>query len=227
VVFFFGDLMHIMIAIPSYTGVIHMATMRSLMGDIVELIKRGDRFTLVDDIGNAMIADSRGIIASRFLESDCDCLVFIDNDVTWQKGGLLRIIDAPVDLCAGIYPMRFEPIRYPLHYLDKEELWADPDTGLLEVKSVATGFMKLSRNCIQKMIEAYPDKHYYTAERDKQFYPIFEFICEDGYRWGEDFSFCIRWRKIGGKVWADPEIKMGHIGLKMFEGHLGNYLRNR
>jgi hypothetical protein len=219
--------MHVMIAIPAYTGTVHVGTMRSLMSDIIDLIRRGDTFTLVDDIGNAMIADSRGIIASKFLESDCDCLVFIDSDVTWSDGGLLKIIDAPVDLCAGVYPMRRDPIQYPVHYIDQKELWADPKTGLLEVKSVSTGFLKLSRNCIEKMVEAYPEKHYYTAARDKQFYPLFEYICEDGFRWGEDFSFCIRWRRIGGKVWIDPEISMGHVGHKIFQGHIGNWLRNR
>jgi hypothetical protein len=219
--------MHVMIAIPAYTGVVHMSTMRSLMSDTIELVKRGDTFTLVDDIGNALIADSRGVIATRFWESDADCLVFVDSDVSWQAGALLKLVDAPVDLCAGVYPARRDPITYPLHYLDKPELWADPETGLLEVKSVATGFMKLSRACIGKMIEAYPDKHYYTAERDKQFYPLFDHIFEDGYKWGEDYSFCIRWRKIGGQVWIDPEIFMGHVGYKIFQGHLGNWLRNR
>ena len=219
--------MHIMIAIPAYTGVVHMATMRSILADTIELVKRGDTFTLVDDIGNALIADSRGVIATRFLKSDADCLVFVDSDVTWQAGALLKLVDAPVDLCAGVYPARKDPITYPLHYLDRPELIADPETGLLEVKSVATGFLKLSRSCLQKMVEAYPEKHYYTAERDKQFYPLFDHVFEDGYKWGEDYSFCIRWRKIGGQVWIDPEISMGHVGYKIFQGHLGNWLRNR
>jgi len=167
------------------------------------------------------------VIATKFWESDCDDLIFVDSDVTWQAGALLKLVDAPVDLVAGVYPARRDPIFYPLHYLEKEELWADPETMLLEVKSVATGFMKISRNCIAKMIEAYPEKHYYTAERDQQFYPLFDHVFEDGYKWGEDYSFCIRWRNIGGQVWIDPEIAMGHIGYKIFQGHLGNYLRNR
>jgi hypothetical protein len=218
---------HIMIAIPAYTGVVHMGTMRSLLNDTLELVKRGDRYTLVDDIGNALIADSRGIIATRFWESDCDELIFVDSDVTWEAGALLKLVDAPVDLVAGVYPARRDPISYPLHYLDKKELWADPETGLLEVKSVATGFMKISRNCIERMISEYPERHFYTSERDKQFYPLFDHVFEDGYKWGEDYSFCIRWRNIGGQVWIDPEIAMGHIGYKIFQGHLGNYLRNR
>lgn len=219
--------MHVMIAIPAYTGVVHMGTMRSLFTDLITLVNRGDTFTLVDDIGNALIADSRGVIATQFYESDCDCLVFIDNDVSWEKGALLRLIDAPVDVVAGVYPKRRDPIEYPIHYLDKPQLWADPATGLLEVKSVATGFLKLSRNCIAKMIEAYPEKHYYTAERDKQFYPLFDHEFEDGYKWGEDYSFCIKWRKIGGQVWIDPEMAMGHTGLKIFQGHIGKWLKNR
>jgi hypothetical protein len=219
--------MHVMIAIPAYTGQVHVATMRSLINDTIELIRRGDRFTLVDDIGNALIADSRSIIATKFWESDCDCLVFVDNDVAWQAGGLIKLVDAPRDLVAGVYPRRRDPIEYPLHYLDKPELWADPETGLLEVKSVATGFMKITRACIGKMIEAYPDQHFYTAERDKKFWPLFDHIFEDGFKWGEDYSFCIRWGKIGGQVWIDPEIGMAHVGHKMFQGHLGNWLKSR
>jgi hypothetical protein len=28
-------------------------------------------------------------------------------------------------------------------------------------------------------------------------------------------------------VWIDPEMGMGHVGYKIFQGHLGNWLRNR
>lgn len=218
-----------MIAIPAYTGVVHMGTMRSLMTDLIDLIKRGDRFTLVDDIGNALIADCRGVIATNFYHSDCDELVFIDSDVTWEKGALLRLIDHPVDLVAGIYPTRAEPTAYNVRYLDKPELWADPNTGLLEVECVPAGFLKISRNCIQKMIKTYSNQYFHNESKTKEFYPLFDYFVDEEkkYKWGEDYSFCIRWRKIGGQVWIDPEIGMGHIGLKVFEGHLGNYLRNR
>lgn len=220
---------HIMVAIPAYTGTVHMGTMRSLFTDLIELIKRGDKFTLVDDIGNALIADCRGVIATNFYHSDCDELIFIDSDVTWEAGALLKLIDHPVDLVAGIYPVRAEPIRYNVRYLDKPELWADPETGLIEVESVPAGFMKISRNCIEKMVEAYPNQYFHSESTTKEFYPLFDYFVNEEmkYKWGEDYSFCIRWRNIGGQVWIDPEIGMGHIGLKVFQGHLGNYLRNR
>jgi len=81
------------------------------------------------------------------------------------------------------------------------------------------------------MIEAFPEKYFHASAKDNAFYPIFESytVDRDGlkFKHGEDYSFCYKWISIGGKVWIDPEIKMGHIGIKVFEGHLGNYLRNR
>lgn len=219
-----------MIAIPAYTGVVHLGTMRSLMADLMALVMRGDRFTLTDDVGNALIADSRGIIATKFYHSECDELIFIDSDVAWESGGLLKIIDAPVDLVAGIYPTRCDPIKYNVHYIqDRKELWADPETGLLEVDAVPTGFLKISRNCINKMIEAYPQQYYTDATDDNKYWPLFEYYIdpEKNWKYGEDFSFCKKWRSIGGQVWVDPELSMGHIGNKIFEGHLGNYLKSR
>lgn len=221
---------HIMIAMPAYTGVVHMGTMRSLMTDIIALIQRGDRFTFVDDIGNAAIADCRGVIATKFLASDCDELVFIDSDVAWGKGSLLKLIDHPVDLVAGIYPQRVDPLAWTCKWDEsKTELWADPETGLLEVEAIPTGFMKISRNCLEKMVEAYPQMYYHHSAPNKRFYSLFESYIEPGTenKYGEDYSFCYRWKSIGGKIWIDPEIGMGHIGIKIFQGHLGNYLRNR
>ncbi len=94
---------HIMIALPTYTGVVHIGTVHSLIDDLIQLVLRGDRFTLIDDVGNSAIADCRGVIASNFYKSDCDMLVFVDNDVCWERGALLKLIDHPVDLVAGIY----------------------------------------------------------------------------------------------------------------------------
>jgi hypothetical protein len=220
------DLKKIMIAIPAYTGQIHLGTMRSLMTDILALKERGDAFEVHDECGNALIADARAQIVSQFLASDKDILVFIDSDVSWEAGALLRIIDHPVDMVAGIYPQRKDPINYCVKWIDKPELYAV--NGLLEVEGVPAGFMKLSRTQLERMVSEYQESEFYCENAPNQrAWALFADYRNGIYKMGEDYSFCKRWTDIGGKVWIDPEIKMGHCGLKTFVGHIGDYLRNR
>jgi hypothetical protein len=41
----------------------------------------------------------------------------------------------------------------------------------------------------------------------------------------EDYAFCQRWRDIGGKVYLDVNIPMGHVGPKMYHGCLGEWAK--
>jgi len=111
---------------------------------------------------------------------------------------------------------------------EREDLWADPETGLLEVAGVPAGFMRVTRAMLEKMIDAYPQTEFYVESMaDTKVYGLFEDWRDGNLKYGEDYSFCRRWREIGGQVWVNPEIKMGHVGFKTFQGHLGDYLRNR
>lgn len=220
--------MKVMVAIPAYTGTIHLATMRSLMTDLMALQARGDDWTVFDECGNALIADARAVIVANFLSSDCDKLVFVDSDVSWEAGALLKLVDAPVDFVAGMYPQRKDPITYCVKYCDNKELWADPKTGLLEVMGVPAGFMCLSRNMLASMVDQYPDSEFYVETRpDKRAWALFADYRIGKHKMGEDYAFCRRWTDMGGKIWVSPEIKMGHTGNKTFIGNYGDWLRGR
>lgn len=218
--------MKAMIAIPAYTGQIHLGTMRSLMTDILQLQHRGDAFTVHDECGNALIADARAVIVAEFLASDCDKLVFVDSDVCWEAGALVRLLDRKEDFVAGIYPQRKDPINYCVKWLDKPELHAVD--GLLEVAGVPAGFMCLSRDMLEKMVAQYPDSEFYCETApDKKAWALFADYRIGKHKMGEDYAFCKRWTDMGGKVWIDPEIKMGHVGYKTFQGHIGDWLKSR
>jgi hypothetical protein len=212
-----------MVAIPAYSGQIHLGTMRSLFTDLLSLQHRGDAWSLHDECGNALIADARALIVAQFLESEADTLVFVDSDVCWEAGALLKLIDYPVDFVAGIYPQRKDPINYCVKWLEKKELWTDAN-GLLEVGGVPLGFAKMNRAMLEKMVAHYADLEFFCGE-DKKAWALFADYRMGRVKFGEDYSFCLRWIDIGWKVYVDPEITMGHVGYKTFRGHLGNYLK--
>lgn len=218
--------MKVWIAIPAYTGQIHLGTMRSIMHDLFALARRGDQAVVHDECGNALIADARSLIVAQFLDSDADQLVFVDSDVCWEAGALLKLLDHPVDMVAGIYPQRKDPINYCVSWQDKKELWAE--NGLLEVEGVPAGFLKLSRSMLEQMSAKYADLAFFCEPApQKRAIALFDPYRIGELKLGEDYAFCRRWRDMGGKVWVDPEIKMGHVGFKTFEGHLGNWLKSR
>lgn len=218
--------MHVTVAIPAYTGTIHLGTMRSLFTDLLALQARGDSWTLEDECGNALIGDARALIVAKFLASQSDVLVFVDSDVCWEAGALVKLVDHPVEMAAGIYPQRRDPIAYCVKWIPKQELWAD--NGLLQVEGVPFGFVKLTRSILEKMVEQYPDSEFWCPEAPgEKVWALFADYRIGKHKMGEDYAFCRRWTDMGGAVWIDPEIKMGHIGNKTFQGHLGDWLRGR
>lgn len=219
---------HIVIAIPAYAGTIHLGTMRSVVHDLMQLMRRGDNVSVEDECGNTDITDARAKIVSKFLAGPGTDLVFVDHDVCWEASALVKLVDYPVEFVSGIYPQRSDPIKYNLRYIeDRPEIMGDAKTGLIEVGGVSAGFMRCSRKMLEKMTKAYPGLAY--TRDNMQFWGLFDpYRLDDGKRkLSEDYSFCQRWRDIGGQVWVDPNIKMGHIGYKTFAGNLGHWLKER
>lgn len=98
------------------------------------------------------------------------------------------------------------------------------ENNLTEVKHVATGFMMINRVVIEKMSEAFPHTKYtddvnYLEEHENRYaYALFDCGVEDGHYLSEDWLFCNRWKKIGGKVYIDVSINLSHTGIEQYNG---------
>jgi hypothetical protein len=210
------------VAVPAYQGRLTVETARSLLNEQVAAAFKGHEFHARFLPGGSLVTTVRDQIAKDFMASDCDRLVFIDEDVSWETGDLVRLAEHPVDFVGGCYRHKQEPESYPIQYLDKPELWADPDTGLLEVSALPAGFLALNRSVFQRLRDAHPERIYTHFDNE-----LF------GYFWappggGEDGTFCLEWRQTGGKVWLDPTLTLGHTGgSKTYSGNIGHWLKNR
>lgn len=216
------------LALPCYTGTIHLGTFHSIIQDIAILNGQGVAVRVHEEAGNAMIAHGRSVLLAQFLASDCTDLFFIDDDVQWEPGGIPRLLKYPVDIVAGIYPRRADPLGFNCRYIyDRPEIWSN-EMGLIEVEGVPAGFTRITRACIEKMVAAYPEKRFRCKDAPNgHAWALFDNIHEGEDYYGEDYSFCRRFFKIGGKIWVDPNIGMGHVGNKMFWGKFGDWLKSR
>lgn len=174
---------------------------------------------------------ARNTLASMFLNEDATDLFFIDADVGFDPVGVIRILEQPEELVAGIYPLKCEAGGYPVE-IKIEDGVPIGQNGLLEANFLPTGFMRIKRIVFEKMMIAYPHLKYKDSVvevRGVDFKNGFDFFNmgagEEGSRYTtEDYAFCQRWRDIGGQCWVYPNINFTHIGTKAYQGNYHQHL---
>lgn len=218
--------MRILAGLPCYDGKVGVETVRALLHEQSAAAAMDCELRVALLPGCSLITHARNQIVRDFLVSDADRLVFIDADVSWDVGSVLRLAHHPKDVVGGAYRFKTEPESYPVSWLDKPDLWADPETGLLDVAGLPGGFLALSRDCFAKLREAFPDRAYSHGGHD--FHGYFHAPITNGRMYGEDSAFCEDWRAIGGQVWLDPTLRLTHSGgVNAYAGTIGDWLKAR
>lgn len=179
-------------------------------------------------VGDSDLCRARNAIIGYFLQTDCTDLVLIDSDISWGPGTLQRLINHDKDFVAGAYRGKTdEKDIYFLLWPEKKEMWIDPATEfpLLKVDGAPIGFCRLRRPCVEKLVASLNGKHYVDPLVPDEDIPwLIDFSQRDGKRLEEGLSLCRQWRDLGGDVWVDPVIKLGHMGPRIFDSDLMGFL---
>ena len=149
-------------------------------------------------------------------------------DQIWERLQAGKIKDKDELMRAGfIYPIKMEGL---VDNVKKEISVVD---GLIEVSHAPTGCMLIKRQVFDKMIKAYPEdrieQHTIVngeAKITENMYNFFDTIHEPDTKkyYGEDFGFCKKWTKIGGKCYCYVEDPITHIGEYQYSGSLKDNL---
>ncbi|MGI9485406.1 MAG: hypothetical protein ACR2RF_05900 [Geminicoccaceae bacterium] len=174
--------------------------------------------------GNCHVDDSRNTIVQEFLLSDCTDLMFIDADVSWEPEDLVSLCHHDRDLVGGVYPFRREDMRgngaMPVRLMHD----GFSENGLLEVEGLPAGFMRIRRVVLEQLADL-AKSYWNRTDRRSKVPLLFERDLIDGERWSGDLNFCRKWRALGGKVYADSEIPLGHIAKTRIVDSLAASLR--
>lgn len=210
---FRGKSFKVMVVVPANHGV-EIKQIYALM----ELDKSLDPKVEIRFVSNeALIDRARSVVASRFLESDCDVLLFIDADILFKAGDALKLCricyEEGLDIVGAPYLKKtITAPQFSFKAIDDKEMEIGTDGGVYEVRAVPTGFMAINRKVLEKMKETMP----LCNPRSLKFYPFFVPMAKeiDG-EWvycGEDWAFTERARELGFKCWVDTRIILKHVG---------------
>ena len=183
-------------------------------------------------------------------------LLFIDSDIDFQFSTIMKMIEADKDVIACPYPLKtinwdtiWEKIEagqvkdadqlskagftFPLKLTNKEKVIAEK--GIIEVTHVPTGCTLIKREVFNKMKTEYPDLEIVQPtvingkyENKPNLYNFFDTLHdpENKHYYGEDFGFCVKWGKIGGKCYILADEYITHVGEYSFSGRFWDQLQS-
>lgn len=215
----------VLIATPVNEPKLVIGYVQSLLASQHALRQAGIRSEIVFETQCSLVITGRNSLVADFMESDATDMVFIDSDIGWKPEDLVRLLQHPVSMVAGIYRKKAPELIYAMEFDDPTSIKADSKTGLLKAKGVAAGFLRLRRDCIETMIQAYPELK--ITEKGREQYALFDTSLSDGKMTGEDYTFCRRWGAIGGTIWIDPNIELDHYGMTAYGGSLLSALQRK
>jgi hypothetical protein len=209
----------LLITTPMYDGKLHYQCFNGILqtvakygaGKVGHLANQG-----------SFIPRLRDQLTAGFLKSGAEYMLCVDADVGWTVDDLdiawarLKGLTLDREFVAGLYARKSMRDTRPIAALLSNE-----QDGMREAACVGAGFMLLHRSGIERMAERYKELSYpsdavnpesgtivglwspFCAVKTSKGTPVY---------FGEDFSFCQRWREMGGKIWVDPKIKLPHVG---------------
>jgi len=231
----------VMIGTPMYGGLCYHGYASGVAESVLNLKEHGIDLFWFFVANESLITRGRNYVVDYFLKSDCTHLMFIDADIHFRGDAIYSLLSADEDVVCAAYPKKFidwERIKNaPLNVGDVERLGASyvinfvdnklqtpNDKGLIEVRHAGTGFMLIHRRVFEKMKPKMKKARASNFGRFDNWYTEYfkTDIDNDGVFQSEDWFFCNKWRKMGGKIYLMPSIELNHIGVHVYKGDIIN-----
>jgi hypothetical protein len=233
----------LMIATPMYGGMCTGHYVAGLLGTINKMKSVGVPVYWAQMMNESLITRARNELARLFLEKGMDYLMFIDADISFNGTAVAQLMAADRDITCGIYPKKEVDWKQvsKAAKMGKENLQdyggafvfnmtgqmqeSDSD-GVIEVRHGGTGFMLIKRKVFEDLMPHVPTYRVSTHKENGEYIkPLtHEFfatsIDQTGALLSEDYHFCDLWRKHGGKIYANPFIKLEHVGTYVYGGDI-------
>lgn len=164
---------------------------------------------MVTQIGCPYISAARSMMLRKALDVKATVVVFIDHDLSWDPQDLLTLIETKGDVVAGTYRFKGNPEEYMGALCQLPD--GTPitrDDGCIQAVSVPAGFLKVTRQGVNKFIDAYPELTY--GEKCSPLIDLFNHGTIDHTWYGEDYAFAKRWNEKCGDIWLIPNLNLDH-----------------
>lgn len=208
---------NVMIATPALGGQVNIQYCLSLTHTISFLQSYNIKVTPLVVESSSLLVSERNRLLEAFWNSDCTHILCIDADLGWPPQAILAMLEQEKDFIGGVYPARSKKNIFNFRPILNDDNSLVQEKHLIKMSYIPAGFLLLSRECIRKMRDFYPNLYYNPkgeeiADSGGPAFCLFNTEVWEGEFWGEDYVFCRRAREAGIDIWADPLIQFDHAG---------------
>ena len=214
----------------------------------IELIKEGIQLMLDTTENESLVHRARNVAVGRFLQkTDADVFMFIDADVEFTADAVVRLVKSPHDVSVAVYPKKvvmWDQVKKAIEQGDERNMAMlssslvanigahkrTVEDGFVELLDGPTGFMAIKRGAFEKLEEKFPQLNCKNDHQNRDFddyCAVFDCMIDPESRryLSEDYAFCRRWQQCDGKIYADINTTLGHVGNLPFGGCLNDRLK--
>ena len=208
--------MKTLVAIPCM-DMVHTDVLRSVVG----MERAGEvRFGFAQ---SSLVYDGRNALSNMAIDEGYDRVLWLDSDMVFDEHLFRRLsehLDLGKEMVSGLYFSRKPPLRpvvYKAIYLRQGESAPVPVADSFEdypadyvfpVAGCGFGAVMMTTDLLRRVRDAY----------GLPFFPVSGF--------GEDLAFCLRVSELGATIWCDASIKLGHVGLAVYDEKMYRTIRH-
>lgn len=163
----------------------------------------------VEERGCPYISSARATMLRKALDAKADVIVFLDYDLSWDEGDLLKLIETPGEVVSGAYRFKQDKEKY-MGRLAEDELGRPivREDGCVKAEWIPAGFLKITKEAVNHFMGTYPELVF--GPRYSPCVDLFNHGAHEGVWWGEDYAFSRRWNACGGDIWVIPDLNITH-----------------
>jgi hypothetical protein len=151
-----------------------------------------------------------GPLLAHFLSAGETHLFIAGDDVLYPPDTIVRLVNDNLDIVSGVYRKNVLAHLEPANHADSADQFVSRyrEGGVYEAEFAAGHTMTIARHVIEKMISDYPELHY--DHEGETHYGLFLPMIVDRQCYQDDWSFSIRARRSGFRIWTDFSCRLKH-----------------
>lgn len=239
----------VFLSTPCYGGLCLEQYMISIIKLQMRMLQENIQLYIDTTENESLVHRARNVAVGRFMQkTDADYFMFIDADIDFDAESVIRLIKSDHEVSVACYPKKcvmWDQAADAIKNGDERNMAMlssslvlnfgaqrrSVENGFIEILDGPTGFMLIKRDVFTKLEEKYPELWSVNDHANRDFdnyHACFDCMIDpDSKRYlSEDYAFCRRWQGCGGKIYADVNTTLGHVGNLPFSGCMSYRLKS-